>query len=171
MQFVAPGQLHAPGSDDARHCPLHPLARRLVYQHQPGVDEVEGRLGQRVGGDVVLLHRKDVVRLGRQEARTRSVASTRPVGATLSQPAGDRAASGADLQARPAGRDAQARELLDRPWVQQSLQLRQPALRRGSGVVEDVARRCLCHDTVLRPSDGRPTQWRSAAPPQSTARG
>lgn len=81
----------------------HLLPLRQVHEHQPDMHEVEGALGRRRAGDVLLTHLQVRHRLPLQEARVQ-VHRQHPASRAylLAQPEGDGATAEAQLEAVPA---------------------------------------------------------------------
>ena len=112
---------------------------RQMLEDEPTVDEVEVRLGEGVGADVVpqgsevrLLERVEEARVevGRDDASRLAHAPAEPLR--------DRATAATDLEAAPSGAHADGVEMPPRTRVEHRLEAREPLPLLLPGVVEDV---------------------------------
>src|SRR5581483_2875611 len=114
------------------HRRRHPGERRggivEMAEQRPAVDEIEGRLLQRVGADVVPAHRHRRAEVPAEEPGVEvgghDVADRADPGG---QPAGHRPDTGADFEAGPAGGDADRVEAPERERVVARLEQLEPA--------------------------------------------
>ncbi len=131
--------------------------------------EVEGRLGERVREDVQPADLEVGTRVRVEQGGVEVDGEHRAAAAdAVGEPAGDRPAAGAHLQAAPAGADAQAAQVLDGHRIAAALERVEPLGLTFPGLVEDVSRHAPPHLPPRRRRPGRVPP--SIAEPPATGR-